>query len=110
MKIEKYAVITPEAIAEWIEKDIKNVYGVSPASSWHPSQYVELIREKIHAYRPGIFVSIENNIPSIILHVVISGQMPVAVIIRNLREVIDYTLRKKMSIKKYSLDIKLHVS
>jgi uncharacterized alkaline shock family protein YloU len=110
MKIEKYAVITPEAIAKWIEKDMKNVYGVKPAGSWHPSQYVELFKEKIHAYRPGVFVSIEHNVPSIILHVVIKGQMPIAVIVKNLREVIDYTLREKMSIKKYMLDIKLHVS
>ena len=110
MRIEKYAVITPEAIASWIEKDMKNVYGIKPASSWHPSQYIELFKGRVHAYRPGIFVGIENNVPNIILHVVIKGEMPIAALIKNLREVLDYTLKEKMGIKKYILDIKLHMS
>ncbi len=110
MKIEKYAVITPEAIAKWIEKDVKKVYGVKPASSWHPSQYLELFKGNIHAYRPGVFVGIENNVPNIILHVSIKGEMPVAALVKNLRESVDYTLRVKMGIKKYTLDIKLHMS
>ena len=108
MKIEKYAVITPEAIAKWLYVSIRSVYGLRLTTTRDPISYMELFKRGLHAYRKGVLVVIEDNVPNITISVSIKKDMPVAALIRNLRELVDYVLRVKMCIHKYTLDIKIH--
>jgi len=108
MKIEKYAVITPDAIAKWLYITIRSVYGLRLVASRDPTSYVEMLKRGLHAYRKGVLVVIEDNVPNITINVSIKKDMPVAALIRNLRELVDYVLRVRMCIHKYTLDIKIH--
>lgn len=108
MKIEKYAVITPDAIAKWLYISIRNVYGLKLVTSRDPTNYMEMFKKGLHAYRKGVLVVIEDNVPNITIHVSIKKDMPVAALIRNLRELVDYVLRVRMYIHKYTLDIKIY--
>jgi len=105
MRIEKYVVITPLAIAKWIGKVVSGIYGVRMASVPAEKKVVALGDRKC-AYYKGVFVRIERNVPQVEIYVKLDPKMPVGEIVRNIRSAAIFTLENRMHISKYQLDVK----
>jgi len=62
-----------------------------------------------YAYDEGVLVRVKDNVVYATVHVVVDPLSPVAVIVQNLRESLDYAF-KKLLIKDYQVDVKIHVA
>ena len=105
MKIEKYLVVTPLAIAKWIGKVVAGIYGVKMASV-PAEKKVLALGDRMCAYYKGVFVRVERNVPQVEIYVKLDPKMPVGEIVRNIRSAAIFTLEERMHIPKYQLDVK----
>jgi len=63
----------------------------------------------LYAYDEGVLVRIKDNVVYATVHVVVDPLSPIAAIVKNLRESLDYAF-KKLLIKDYEVDVKIHVA
>lgn len=100
--------IKAKAIAQYLSQVVRRCYGITSIPKSSIVNYAGGL-VGFYAYDEGVIVRIKDNTVHATIHVVVDPVSPVSAIIRNLRESLDYAF-KKLLIKNYEVDIKVHVA
>ncbi|WP_018962618.1 Asp23/Gls24 family envelope stress response protein [Coprothermobacter platensis] len=100
--------IKAKAIAQYLSNVIKSCYGITSVPKSSIMDYAGGL-VGFYAFDEGVIVRIKDNKVYATIHVVVDPLSPVSMIIKNLRESLDYAF-KKLLIKNYEVEVKVHVS
>jgi len=100
--------IKAKAIAQYLSKVIKSCYGITSVPKSSLKDYASGL-VGLYAYDEGVLVRIKDNVVYATVHVVVDPLSPIAAIVKNLRDSLDYAF-KKLLIKDYEVDVKIHVA
>ncbi|NPV88201.1 Asp23/Gls24 family envelope stress response protein [Coprothermobacteraceae bacterium] len=99
--------IKAKAIAQYLSHVVKSCYGVTSIPKSSLKDYASGL-VGIYAYAEGVIVRIKDNTVFVTVHITVDPLSPVAAIVKNLKEALDYALRKLL-IKNYVVEVKVHV-